>query len=158
MPLREKWSPYHSGADMHKLLDDYDGPDDEGSHWNHLPDEQVSLNQRIHTHQAYVYPDDVRRKLNDEDDNIPFSDDYRSADAAGDDPKFIRHEGEHYMLDGHHRLVLNRLMGHNSMWGKVFDTSKPEQRQSNCYDCHFEKEDYDHDSSECPTCQQHGWS
>lgn len=160
MPLRHKWGPSVSNQWVHGLIADHDGPVDP-EHWEHLPDDVVSLKQPIHTHQGYVYPHAVREKLREEADPDAWPEDYGGEyQEGGAEAKFVRHEGQHYLLDGHHRFAKARLMGDSSMWGKVFDTANPEHKQANCYECH-EKEagdDWDHDSGSCPKCQRHGWS
>ena len=157
MPIRSSWGPHTPNYVAHGLIADHDGPVRD-EHWEHLPDEYVSLRQPIHTHQAFVYPEAVRHYLHadDDPDSYPDSGEYT---PGGDEPKVVRHEGTHYLLDGHHRYVKDRLMGHDSMTAKVFDTANPEHKQSNCYECHRDEaeDDYDHDSDECPTCRQHGW-
>ena len=155
MPLRDKWGPSAPNYIAHGLIAEHDGPVSD-EHWEHLPEESISLRQPIHTHQGHVYPETVRHYLRADDD--PDYYDYREPEPGGSDPKVVRHEGQHYLLDGHHRFVKDRLMGHDSMLARVFDTANPDHKQSNCYDCHTsEVSGEDHDSDECQTCQRHGW-
>ena len=157
MPIRDRWGPHTPDYVAHGLIADHDGPVRD-EHWEHLPDEYVSLKQPIHTHQGYVYPATVRHYLHADNDPDAYPDGGEYV-PGGDEPKIVRHKGQHYLLDGHHRYVKDRLMGHDSMMAKVFDTANPEHKQSNCYECHEEeaRDDYDHDSDECPACRQHGW-
>ena len=155
--LPSKWGPHTSNQVAHGLIAEHDGPERD-EHWEHLPDQEVSLRQPVHTHQGFVYTDTVKHYLNADADPDQY---YESGEytPGGDEPKFVKHEGTHYMLDGHHRYAKDRLMGHESMYGKVFDTANPEHKQANCYECHRDEaeDDYDHASENCPTCQQHGW-
>jgi hypothetical protein len=159
MPLRHNWGPSVNNQWVHGLIADHDGPVDD-RHWEHLPEDVVSLRQPVHTHQGFVYPETVRHKLRQDAEDSPFPDDYGEYVPGGPEPKFVRHEGQHYLLDGHHAFAKARLMGDSSMWGKVFDTANPDHKASNCYECHVNEteHDYDHDSGDCPKCQQHGWS
>ena len=160
MPIRRKWGPTEANWAIHGLMSEHDGPTDPHTkHWEHLDDEPVSLKQPIHTHQGYVYPGAVREKLREDADEDSWADDAREYEEGGDEPKFVRHQGQHYLVDGHHRYVKARLMGDDSMWGKVFDTANPDHKVGNCYECHEDEayQDYDHDSDTCEKCQAHGW-
>jgi hypothetical protein len=161
MPLRHKWGPSARNDEIHGIIADHDGPVDD-RHWEHLPDQSVSLKQPIHTHQGFVHPEMVREKLRQDADEDYWPDDYREYTPGGDEAKFVRHQGQHYLVDGHHRFAKARLMGESSMWGKVFDTANPEHKQSHCYECHEnetqDEGDWDHDSGGCEKCQRHGWS
>lgn len=157
MPIRNKWSPHKDIGSIYSFAGGGIGDDE---HWEHLPLESVSLRQPVWTHQGHVSAEVVRAKLHegeqDDNDPEPWEED---PDPGGHDPKFVRHEGRHYLLDGHHRLVKARLMGEDSMLGRVYDTSRPEDREDNCYQCH-ENESYgqDHVSEACRKCRTHGWS
>lgn len=155
MSIPDKFGPVFSNQQIHHIIREHDGPAwDE--HWDHLPDDVVSLRQRIHQHQGYVYPEMVKEKLREDSGDDPYPADHGGS-WGNEDPKFVRHEGEHYLLDGHHRFTKARLMGQDSIWGKVFDTANPAHRQSNCMECHYLDSDYDHDPDDCPTCREHGW-
>ena len=159
MEMPDKWSRHTPNYHIHSIIEAHDGPVDV-RHWEHLPDDVVSLRQPIHTHQGYVYPEAVRSKIKGTSDDSDSYDSYYE-EPGGHDPKFVRHQGKHYLLDGHHRFSMGRLLGHDSMWGKVFDTANPEHRQENCYECHVhdleDNDRWDHDSADCPSCQEHGW-
>jgi hypothetical protein len=155
--IPHKWGPRVPGYEIHGLIMHHDGPEDL-RHWEHIPDDVVSLRQPIYQHQGHAYTDVVRSKIREDFDNEYYEepDDYQS--SGGPDPKFVRHQGKHYLLDGHHRFTRARLMGHSSMWGRVFDTANPDHKQSNCAECHENKhyDEYDEPHSECSACRQFG--
>lgn len=159
MPLRRNWGPSVYNHEVHGIIAEHDGPEDL-RHWEHLPDDVVSLKQPIHTHQGHVWPEMVQHKLHQDTEEDPYEDSGEYQEG-GEDPKFVRHQGKHYLVDGHHRYAKGRLMGEHSMWGKVFDTANPEHKQANCYECHVnqtqDEGDWDHDSGSCEKCQHHGW-
>ncbi|MGH7866563.1 MAG: hypothetical protein ACREP9_02765, partial [Candidatus Dormibacteraceae bacterium] len=159
MPLPDRWTKHVPNYQIHGIIEGHDGPSDV-RHWEHLPDDVVSLKQPIHTHQGFVCPDAVKAKLHGESADPDHYDSWYE-EPGGHEPKFVRHQGQHFLLDGHHRFAHARLMGHGSMWGKVFDTANPDHKQMNCYGCHVndieDNDRYDHDSGDCPDCQHHGW-
>lgn len=135
MSVPGKWAEQAFNSHIHQIIRDHSGGDFPDEHWEHLPDQEVSLRQKIHQHQGFVYPEAVRDKIREDFDDDFWPDDYREHEPGGSDPKFVVHEGNTYLLDGHHRFARARLMGHSSMWGKVFDTSNPDHDPRNCYEC-----------------------
>jgi hypothetical protein len=134
-----RWGPQVSNYSVHHIMDTHGWPRDESErdrHWHHLPTEAVSLRQPIYTHQGHVYPEEVkyrmRQTLHDEPD-----------DMESGPSKFVRHQGDTFLLDGHHRFARSRLLGQSFMEGKVFDTSRPEDSPANCPDCRNEDDEDD---------------
>ena len=118
-------------------------------HWEHLPEEDVSLKQPIHFHQPTVDKGILKDKIGEDfrhDHEWDHYGDY-DHDEGPQEPLFVKHEGKHYLLDGHHRFMKARLLGQSSMWGRVFDTANPEHRQEHCYDCQEHDEAHGEDGS-----------
>lgn len=158
--IPSKWGPWFRNSDIHQIIGNASGGTFKDEHWEHLPYENVSLRQPIHQHQDFVYPDTVKQKIREtfgDDNDLGYEG--GEDEGGGPDSKFVRHQGNTYLLDGHHRYAEARLMGHSSMGGRVYDTANSEHDPRNCYECHENDagEDYDHDSDECETCQEHGW-
>ncbi len=131
-----KWGPYARSTDIHGIIKDHGGHFDD-EHWGHLPLQDVSLRQKIHQHQEFIYPHTVKDKIDE-----GWEDDPHGHNQGWDEenPKIVRHEGEHYLLDGHHRFARDRLMGRSTIKARVFDTSDPSHRQDKCPDCQYDWE------------------
>lgn len=155
MPIPGKWAPGFRNYEIHAIMEEHSGGNFPDEHWEHLPDQQVNLRQKIHEHQGYVYPEAVRNKIHESEDDDRWHEDFRDPEPGGSDPKFVVHQGSTYLLDGHHRFAEARLMGHSSMWGKVYDTANPDHDPRNCWDCKEngdvpddEEEDGEHEGRE----------
>lgn len=112
-------------------------------HSHHLPWKEVPLDGHFHTTQGTVRPEIVRNKIDaehgDDEDWGPSEAQWDEHDPT-DDPIIIKHEGEHYLMDGHHRFVQHRLLGQPTMHARVYDADDPQAGPDHCYDCREHKE------------------
>jgi len=127
------WGHHVDNQTIHHILDTHGWPRDESDredHWSHIEPENFPVHQPIHQHQGFVWPGGVEDKM------IGAMEDSRPWD---DQPaKIVRHEGNSYLLDGHHKLAGARLLGQDSIEAHVFDTSKPETYPEHCRECQDE--------------------
>jgi hypothetical protein len=127
------WGHHVDNQTIHHILGTHGWPRDESDredHWSHIEPENFPVHQPIHQHQGFVWPGGVEDKM------IGAMEDSRPWD---DQPaKIVRHEGNSYLLDGHHKLAGARLLGQDSIEAHVFDTSKPETYPEHCRECQDE--------------------
>lgn len=108
-------------------------PDD---HWHHIYEQSVNLKQKIHFHQPTLTPNVVHEKIDETHPDHEHHDDDWGGDEGepgGDSAKFIKHDGDMHLLDGHHRFVQHRLQGMDSMHALVYDPEK--EHFHDCEDC-----------------------
>lgn len=135
--LPERWAPAAQREDVHAIMDQNSGGYFPDEHWEHLPVRDVSLRQKIHQTQQHVTPEGVREKIDEDFDGEPaYGDDYGEGhDLGGPDPKIVLHQGQRYLMDGHHRFARGRLMGYDSMPSRFYDTADPSHDPRNCEQC-----------------------
>lgn len=108
-------------------------------HTHHLPWKEVPLDGHFHMTQPSVVPEHLHHKIDGEHSHQDEMDEptegmFDEHDPTPD-PIVIKHQGEHYLMDGHHRFVQHRLLGQPTMHARVFDADDPHAGPDHCYDC-----------------------
>jgi hypothetical protein len=132
VPLPKSWGPH---VEPHEIprLEDHGWPadaDQREDHWGHLAPERVSLRQQVHVHQPWVHRDAMEEKRDLDAGEHELGRPYDEEHA-----RFVRHQGNTYLIDGHHRYARARLTGKDSMTGVVADTSRESDQPRNCPEC-----------------------
>ncbi len=130
------WGHQVSNQVIHGILDEHGWPRDESDredHWSHIDPENIPVRQAFHHHQGFVHPETVKEKMAWSSEGSMHPDDQPA--------KVVRHQGKTYLLDGHHKWVGARLLGHEGMEAHVFDTSRPETYPQNCPECSEDDDD-----------------
>jgi hypothetical protein len=111
-------------------------------HTHHLPWKDVPLDGTFHHTQPTFIPGIVHHKIDSAhiEDEYPEHDEQFDEHEPTQDPIVVHHQGQHYLLDGHHRFVEHRLLGKPTMQARVFDADDPKAGPEHCYECDEHKE------------------
>ena len=141
--IPDHFGPFANPNKVHEIIHDKTSWFSQGHllgnvHSHHLPWEEIPLDGKFHTTQGNVNTDYLRHKIDGEHqsdhDDMATEDMFDEHDPTPD-PIVLRHQGQHYLMDGHHRFVKNRLLGIPTMHARVYDADDPQAGPEHCYDC-----------------------
>lgn len=132
---------YHDAQEDHKnasapighhtaLINFIHGHGDNQDLWNHKAEvKDVDLKQPIHATQPYLVHRHLDRYINDPHDQVAHVHEHGPsvhADAypGTHHPMFVRHEGNTFAIEGHHRTAAAMMRGDSHIKGFVYDADK----------------------------------